>query len=66
MNNDLKKKFINLVFRLSPENLYCDGELTRAQAHARHRQIMREWKDLEKEAGRSVSQSEAEQWAYSS
>jgi hypothetical protein len=40
--------FSALENRLSPENLACDGECTKAQTRQRYAQCMREWKALEK------------------
>lgn len=57
---NLFKQFDALTARLSPENLWCDGECTRAQVKQRHAQIMREWRALEKQAGRTVTQEEIE------
>lgn len=54
------KKFDALCSRLSPENLHCDGEISRTEAKARHAVIMREWRLLEKQAGRTVTQGEIE------
>lgn len=60
---ELKKKFIDLAFRLEPENLTCDGEYhTKAAIRARYAAIKREWKAAEKEAGRKVEEAEAVQW----
>lgn len=59
---ELKERFIDLTCRLSPENLCCDGELPRAAVDARYAQILVEWAELEKEAGRPVSRQEAESW----
>lgn len=56
--------FDDLVCRLSPENLACDGEISASQINKRHAQIMREWKVLEKKLGRAVSQDEAEAHCY--
>jgi len=58
LSPELTEAFEDLACRLSPENLHCDGEITRAQAQVRYNQIMREWKALEKKAGRKVSESE--------
>ncbi len=58
LSPELVGAFKNLSCRLSPENLHCDGEISRAQAKARYNQIKREWKALEKNAGRKVSESE--------
>lgn len=57
----LFSRFINLCGRLSPENLCCDGECSRAEVNSRHRQIMSEWRYLEKVAGFAVSEDEV--WA---
>lgn len=54
------QKFFKLINRLSPENLHCDGEISISQAQARQRQIMKEWRELEKEAGQKVSVAEVE------
>lgn len=56
--DDLQAKFLALTCALSPENLHCDGEITRAEADRKYRRLMREWKALEKEAGRPVTEDE--------
>lgn len=56
--------FDDLVGRLSPENLCCDGEISRSQVKRRYNQIMREWKVLEKKLGRRVDMQEAEAHCY--
>jgi hypothetical protein len=62
LTDDIKSKFGNLACRLSPENLHCDGEITRAEAGRRKTQIMREWQALEDRVGRKVSEDEAYAW----
>ena len=62
MTKKQKEQFETLVSRLSPENISCDGEISRTQVNARYRQIMKEWKQLEKAVGRKVSQAEVETW----
>lgn len=42
-------KFLSLYGRMSPENLHCDGEISRAEAASRYRQITREWSALVKQ-----------------
>ena len=64
MDNTIKQKFVALVCRLSPENLHCDGEITPAQAQQRYRAIMAEWRTLEKQIGREVSEEEIERELY--
>jgi len=61
-NIELKARFVDLAGRLSPENLSCDGELSRGQVKARYAAIMKEWKALEKEAGRTVTEDETWGW----
>lgn len=63
--NELKDKFIDLEYRLSPENLHCDGEISNAEANHKYFQIGREWRALEKQAGRQVEQEgrEVHKWA---
>ena len=60
LSEELFEKFDALTCRLSPENLACDGEISQAEVGRRFRQIRKEWKALEKESGRSVSQDEIE------
>ena len=58
----IKKDFIGLSCRLSPENLCCDGEISDAEVDRRYNQIMREWRKLEKEFGRDVGDEEVFEW----
>lgn len=60
---ELKARFVGLAARLSPENLTCDGELSRSQAKARLSVIRREWAELEKQAGRKVTEDEPWDWS---
>jgi hypothetical protein len=53
---------VRLAGKLSPENLYCDGECSQAEANRRYKQIMREWHKLEKKAGKKMTEDEA--WAW--
>jgi len=50
--------FMRLVSRLSPENLHCDGEVSRTEAKRRERVIRREWRTLEAMVGRRVTEDE--------
>lgn len=61
---ELRERFLDLECQLSPENLSCDGELSRAEVEARRKRILSEWAALEKEAGRAVSHQEAESWLW--
>lgn len=62
LTEEAKQEFQSLACRLSPENLHCDGEVSRAEAKRRHAQIMREWRDLESQVGRKVSEDEVWTW----
>lgn len=59
---EIEKKFISLACALSPENLTCDGECSRAEVNAKYRRIAKDWKALEKEYGKPVSEEEA--WGF--
>lgn len=59
MSEDLLKQIRNCYIRLSPENVSCDGELSRAETKRRERQILTELKTLFKQLGREVSEAEA-------
>ena len=62
MNNGItaeqREKFLTLACRLSPENLCCDGEISAAQARRKAKVLNRQWKELEGEVGRKVSEDE--------
>jgi hypothetical protein len=58
LSEELTKAFEILACRLSPENLACDGEIPQWQVKIRLREIQKEWKALEKKAGRRVSEME--------
>lgn len=55
---EILNDFAGLACRLSPENLCCDGEISRAEVNRRLRQIQKGWKALEKELGRVVSEDQ--------
>jgi hypothetical protein len=52
------RKFQDLLCRLSPENLHCDGEISMAQARRKASALRKQWKDLEKQVGRKVTEHE--------
>lgn len=56
---ECKPIFMHLVGDLSPENLTCDGELSPARVNAKRKLYMAAWGELERIAGRTVSESEA-------
>lgn len=44
----------SLACNLSPENLHCDGEITRAQAQTKYNFYMRVHRDLERVTGKPI------------
>lgn len=58
---ELIARFLTLATDLSPENLSCDGELSEREVSKRRSHLMNRWRELEKEAGRKVSEDEI--WA---
>lgn len=50
----LRAKFESLASRLSPENLSCDGELSRTAVAQKERRLLAEWAVLESEVGHKV------------
>ena len=58
MTEAQKSKFNYLACRLSPENLHCDGEISKAEAQRKYRILMKQWRELEKEVGRKVTEEE--------
>ena len=49
---------------LSPENLYCDGEISRSQASRKYHRLQRELRNLFTELGREVSEYQSYQYSY--
>lgn len=49
-----------LMMELSPENLSCDGELSRYQINNKYREIRATWREVENLIGRKVSEDEIE------
>jgi hypothetical protein len=58
--DELMSALDTLSCELSPENLSCDGELSRSQVNAKLRKIRGEWKEIEQKLGRKVSEDEVE------
>ena len=51
----IKRRFFELAGELSPENLYCDGEISVEKARAKERIFKKEWAKLETQIGYQVS-----------
>ena len=58
MTDEIFEQLLVLASRLSPENLHCDGEISRAQAQRRYDVIMKEWRKLEARLGYEISEDE--------
>ena len=56
---DILKDISNVYCGLSPENLYCDGEISHSAAMVKARHLNAKLKTLFKELGREVSEYEA-------
>jgi hypothetical protein len=56
-----QKEFVRLVGALSPENLYCDGEISHAQGVKKYKALRKQWWALEIRVGRKVTEDEV--WA---
>jgi len=54
-----------LCNELSPENLHCDGEISRSAAMKKASALRAEWKEVEKKLGRRVSEDEVESRMFS-
>lgn len=60
---DVLADILGVYVALSPENLWCDGEATRAQARAKEKKLRTKLQKLFKEYGRPVGEYEAYQIA---
>ena len=60
--NEIMEKFLDLACALSPENISCDGELSRTAISARYNSYMKQWASLEKILGKSVSEDDVWSW----
>lgn len=58
----LLQEFVDLATRLSPEWLTCDGELSRREINRRYSKLQRQWRTLERQAGRAITEDEV--WAW--
>ena len=64
LTTEIKKKFIELDNQLSPENISCDGELSRTEVNRRYSQLMRKWRALERLIGRKVEPDSDETFSW--
>ena len=61
-NTEIMNAFLTLASQLSQENLTCDGELSKRQVQIKLRQLRTEWKRLENQIGRTMTEDEVWQW----
>ena len=64
LSEGLLERFDRVANELSPEWLTCDGELSRAEVRRKLKRLKAEWRALEAEAGRAVTEDEVFQAAY--
>jgi hypothetical protein len=57
--SEIMKDILSVYCGLSPENLSCDGELSRSQVAARAKVLNTKLNNLFREIGRTVSETEA-------
>jgi len=58
LSPEMKSRFSDLLCRLSPENLSCDGEISASEANKKHAVILLEWKSFERRLGHRVTEHE--------
>lgn len=62
IDEDIKKKFVDLVCALSPERLSNDGELPKFEIVRRYRLLSRQWRELERKIKTKVTEEMAWSW----
>jgi hypothetical protein len=67
-NSVIEKRYLtqfkDLLIKLSPENLTCDGELSTSESGRKLKKLLKDWKRLEKKVGRFVGEDEIEALIY--
>lgn len=61
-SDEIMRDIMGVYCGLSPENLFMDGEISHSQGMRRAVGIRSRMRDLFQEIGRSVSETEADQW----
>lgn len=56
------EKFLDLAYRLSPENLTWDGERDDADMRHEEKLLKSKWRSLEKSIGRTMTEGEVYAW----
>mgnify|MGYP000969936752 CR=1 FL=1 len=55
---ELWEEFRKLVLASEPDAVWMDGEATQEEAEAKLREIAQQWKELEMQVGRKVTEDE--------
>lgn len=58
LDQKMLEYFMNLCCALSPENLHCDGEISKAEANRKYAKLMREWRAGERIVGHPVNEQD--------
>jgi len=56
--DDLLKKFRNLYYAMTDENIYQDGEASEAEVRREMSRLKKSWADLERQLGRKIDEVE--------
>jgi hypothetical protein len=56
--NEIIKDLQDVEMRLSPENLHCDGEISRSEANRKRIKLEKQQRELIKELGRTPTHKE--------
>jgi|TARA_R100001530_G_scaffold135741_2_gene113742 hypothetical protein len=62
ISNSDKIEFLNLANYMSPENVSCDGELSRTETNRKYSKLQTQWRKLEKKVGCRVEEDEVWDW----
>jgi len=60
--DEVKNEFCDLANHLSPENVSCDGELSRGESMRRYQSLISRWHALEDSNDIEVTEDEVWNW----
>lgn len=61
---EICEAFGSLACQLSPENLTCDGELCGSRVYIKRKNLMHQWRELEKKLGLDAKVTESDLWDW--
>jgi hypothetical protein len=64
-DNDILQVIAGVYNELSPENISCDGELSRSRVQQRYKECQRKVRGLQIALGRNISEDQAMDWHLS-